>query len=157
MANRVQIPLWRSCLIVAVYGALFWLFSWDLRAILAVELLTAFALLSLFYRSRPDLTVGVLAIVFGLQGNVMALLIAMTIFACGPPGSSVRPDFVLLYLLGDAVATAACALPKAILAICRRGQRMIGLSALLLGLSPVPVGLVALYAIVVVFGYKLHP
>ena len=155
MVVRIQIPLWRAVFIVAVYGTLFWLLSWNQLAILAVVLLTVFGLLAIFHRSRPDLTVGASALVFGLQGNVMAALIATTVLALSPTGSRIWPMPVHLGLLIDAVATALYAVPLGVVAMFNRGQRSTGVFALLLGISPLFVGLAAFYAMVVLLGYQL--
>jgi hypothetical protein len=104
----------------------------------------------------PIRDAGLISIRRGLIGNVLALLTPATILI-SPPGSAIRPMHEPILLLVVAVITASSAWPMAVRALRSRGQVAQGIFGLLLGASPLFVGLIAFLEFVRLFRYTLKP
>lgn len=105
----------------------------------------------------PPMDPALASIRAGAFGNVLAIANATTILLAGSPGSAIRPMGTTLLLFVIPVGTAFLTLPAAGIAI-RRGHRVpLAVAGLLLGLSPLFVGVLAFGAVIKFFGYALKP
>lgn len=91
----------------------------------------------------------------GIIGNILAIANSASILLIAPPGSEIRPMHVPVFLIMIAIGAALFIIPVAIAAIFRAGQRAMGVVGIVLGLSPLFVGLLTFLAIVHFFGYRL--
>jgi hypothetical protein len=104
--------------------------------------------------SKPDL--GRTALTAGVIGNLLAIANSASILLLAAPGSEIRPMHVPVYLLMIAIGTTLCSIPAAIAGIFQTRRIGRGVAGIVLGLTPLFVGLAAFFAIVHFFGYKLQ-
>jgi hypothetical protein len=106
-------------------------------------------------KQDAEIDLGYAAIKAGIIGNILAIANSASIFLAGPPGSEIRPMHIPVFLIMIAIGAALLTIPVAIAALLRTGQRAMGLVGIVLGLSPLFVGLLAFMAFVQFFEYKL--